>query len=206
MNRSGSAAARRLARLEERVLPDTTNKLAMWPDWTFIEQAEDLSGSLDVHAWGGSTYEATDREVAIAAALHALAHVGEEGGEHEFPSGMVGRLVPDPDASPLDRMGFRLETPRPPRIEDLPAHVGRLLRRMDPAEQPAREKFLHESRYEAKARREAGRRRWEEYVASGEYERYLERRKNREAERERVNRAWRLSQGLDPDLRNGGQA
>ena len=156
--------AQRVAKLEGHVLPAPPSELLRaWPGWPLIDQLEAVTASLSLHQNGRSRYLATDREITLSGLASALAHVGLQGGRHVFESGLAVVVSRDESASP-DGYGFRLETPRPIRVSDLPTGVKEFFRRMPPERQPERERFLYENRHRAKAKWERLRewdRRWE---------------------------------------------
>lgn len=149
-----SGLGRRLRKLEEAAGPERG-----FPDWPIEDQLEGVADTLDFyarfHADGRARYPATDREIDLLGILCALREdpLGEEGGEHRFPSGLVVALIRESDA-------FSWEAPRPVRLEDLPEDVRRLFVRMAPERQPEREAFLYEDRHRSKKDRE--RIRWHE--------------------------------------------
>jgi hypothetical protein len=92
-------------------------------------------------------YPATDRELHLLGLLCAARGLGEDGGEHRFPSGLAVRLVRDGEH-------FLVDTPRQIRGEDLPEWTREFFERMDPDRQPKRDAWLHGDRHRAKKERE----------------------------------------------------
>ncbi len=109
----------RLRRLEGRFGTGSTWEL---PDWPFHLQATAILDTLEVLRWGGSyRYPATDREIAVLAAVFA----------EDLPE--------DLDTVVLNKRAS---------LEDLPEAVRSRLKRMDPAEQPERDRWLYARRHD----------------------------------------------------------
>lgn len=146
---------RRLEKLEEGARPE--RRLA---DWPLEDQMEDVLSALQVHRWGGTKQLATDRQIRLMGILCAMRELDGDSGEYRFPSGLTVTLTPDENSD----SGLRVDAPRPIRVEDLPEDVGRYFERMDPADQPERERWLHETWRRRKEQREEAAR----FIEAGE--------------------------------------
>jgi hypothetical protein len=130
----------RLGALEGRLAPTAPADL---PDWPLDDQLAAVADTLDFYAHFHSNeplrYSATDRELHLLGLLCAARELGEDGGEHRFPSGLAVRLIRDGDS-------FLVDAPRRIRAEDLPGWAREHFGRMDPARQEERERWLLEHR------------------------------------------------------------
>lgn len=124
---------RRLNKLEELATPYGTSPLAAFPDWPFDDQAEDMLNALLLHRCAGSVQLCTDREINVLGILHAFFRLPDDEEEHRMASGAVVSLT---------RNGpqFDISLSNNVSIEDLPKSVQRYIKRIDPDEQPARER------------------------------------------------------------------
>ena len=128
---------RRLGRLEEIERPEQ-----QFPDWLMEDQLESVADKLvfyrRFHGDGRVRYPATDRELHLLGLLCAREQQPGGVGEHRFPSGAVVSWRDNGDGTPsVSTSGYV-------RLEDLPEGVREYFKRMDPAEQPEREKRLYE--------------------------------------------------------------
>jgi hypothetical protein len=140
---------RRLSRLETNAASEESTALgAMPPDWPLEDQIEAVLDALRLHRIAGTKQLATDRQIHLMGLACVADALGEEGGEHAFFSGLIVALTPDADG------GFRVDAPRLIRVEDLPEGVREHFERMDPAEQPERERWLYEHRHASNQHRE----------------------------------------------------
>ncbi len=135
---------RRLAALEERAAPEGASLLETFPDWPVEEQLAAVADQWDFfrhfHADGSVRYQATDREIHLLGLLCAVHAVGEDGGEHRFPSGLVVTIAPEGGDA------FGAHAPRPVRLEDLPEWASKHFERMGPDRQAERDRRLCELR------------------------------------------------------------
>lgn len=120
---------RRLASLEERVSPPT---LAL----SVEEEFEGVYETWWSHAAGYTVGLFTDREINLLGALYVLRDMSDR--THTFPSGAVVEWVEHDDDTCSLYLDGRVE------IEDLPERISKNVDRMDPKEQPARERYLRE--------------------------------------------------------------
>ncbi len=146
----GMNLERRIARLEEH--HDAPALLGEFRDWHIEDQLESVADKLiwyrRFHSDHTVRYLATDRELFLLAVLCAAHALGEEGGEHVFPSGLAVTLTPDEDGA------LRAGAPRLIGVEGLPEGVREYFERMDPKKQPKRERFLYGDRHRSKKARE----------------------------------------------------
>ncbi len=127
---------RRLERLED-LAGGAPGQRGGWP----VEgQLEDVLDSLWLHRCGRYVYAATDREIHLMGLLCARWELPEGWGEHRYPSGAVVRWIDDGEGGAL------IEATDPVQVEDLPEGVREYFERMDPTEQPERERKLYERR------------------------------------------------------------
>lgn len=88
------------------------------------------------HACGYTVGLFTDREINILGAIHVLRDV--PGRVHRFPSGAFVKWGDNED----DTLSLFVEGDV--QVEDLPERMSKNVDRMDPSEQPARERYLRE--------------------------------------------------------------
>lgn len=144
---------KRLRALEERACG--ADPLKDFPDWDLVDQLEAVIEVLrwykEFHSDGVIRYPATDRELHVLALLHSLVESGgppPKSGEHRFPSSLTVAWREYNDGTHSVSTSWRT------RLEDLPDDTRRYFERMNPPEQPERERFLYADRHRAKKRRE----------------------------------------------------
>ncbi len=169
----GNGIRKRLALLEEHHAPALL--LGDFPDWPVEEQLAAVADQWDFfrsfHADGRVRYSGTDREIHLLGLLCAAHALGEDGGEHAFPSGLVVTIAPEGGGA------FGAHAPRPVRLEDLPEWASKHFERMSPDKQAERERWLFENRVVPFESWREGARRHEERVRARREE---SRRRNRE--------------------------
>ena len=174
-----SGIRRRLEALEAHRAPASRD----FPDWPIEDQFDDVVDALRVHKAGGTAQLATDRQIHLMGLLCARDNLPGGFGEHRFPSGAVIVWIDNEDGTvDVGASGYV-------RVEDLPDGVREYWERMDPDEQPDRERWLYEGRHAAKDRREKARG-YEERVRAFEE-------KSRQRDRELLERN-RAACGLPP--------
>jgi len=73
---------KRLEDLEERLRAEISRTHWSYEEWPLEDQLEAVLWSLQVHKWGRSVHEATDRELELLDALISQGHVPEEAREY----------------------------------------------------------------------------------------------------------------------------
>jgi len=150
---SNNGLGKRLSALEERTFG--ADPFEDFPDWDLTEQLEGVAEVLRwyraFHADCLVLYPLTEREAHLLALLCAQWELGGpplQSGEYRFPSGLTVAWRDNSDGT------FAASASRWARLEDLPDDVRRHFKRMDPLEQPQRERFLYRNRHRAKKARE----------------------------------------------------
>jgi hypothetical protein len=122
----------RVRRLEGRLGSEAAEPQRNYLIWHVLE-------TIQIHKWGGSVYQATDRELNIVGMLVASNELPDGAGVYTFPSGATVTLTRTGDGESIQAEGAgRVE------VEDLPEGIRRYFARMDPTKQPERERQLYE--------------------------------------------------------------
>src|SRR5215210_1722173 len=131
---------RRLNKLEELATPYETSPLVAFPDWPLDDQAEDMMEALLLHRCPGSVQLCTDREINVLGILHAFYRLPGGEGKYQMASAAVVSLTEAGEGI------FDISLSGDVSVEDLPEGVQRYIERIDPGQQPVRERWLYEQR------------------------------------------------------------
>ena len=152
---SNGTRKRLLARLEDlEARAVGADPFRDFPDWSIEDQVEEVRDALRLHRIASTAQLATDRQIHLMGLLCAREELPGGEGEHRFPSGVVVSWSNNGDET------WKVSASGYVSIEDLPEGVREHFKRMDPVEQPERERWLYADRHRAREHRERMRR-WE---------------------------------------------